>query len=316
MKKLLVVRNDRLGDVMLGLPALKMIKSSAKDIHIDYLVNKKYADIASISEHINDSVYDDGDLLDVLKEKKYDYSISLYSTFEIGYMLWKAKIKKRYAPATKIAQIFYNKKIKQRRSQSIKPEYEYNNDLVKFFLDDNKYKIIDKDVPYINLKSINNESNKNKTIYIHPFTGGSSKTLSINDFVNLCYELNKYQKYKFVLHCDNKDYEKCKIIEKKMCNLLHVETIQPTDDLKTMFTNISKCDVFISGSTGPLHVAASLNLKTVGFYPSKKSSTSLRWETMNDKNNKLFFEDMDVFSQNIQVDIQNVAAEIYSKLLK
>ena len=48
MKKLLVIRNDRLGDVMLGLPALKMIKSSAPNIQIDYLVDKKYVDISTI----------------------------------------------------------------------------------------------------------------------------------------------------------------------------------------------------------------------------------------------------------------------------
>ena len=101
-----------------------------------------------------------------------------------------------------------------------------------------------------------------------------------------------------------------------MCNLLDVETINPTNNLKEMFINISKCDVFISGSTGPLHVAGALNIKTVGFYPAKKSSTSLRWDTINNQNNKLFFEDTDIFSQDIQVDIQSVAAEIFDKLLK
>ena len=316
MKKLLVVRNDRLGDVMLGLPALKIIKSSAPDIQIDYLVDKKYADISIISEYIDNTICDNRELLDVLKKKNYNYSITLFSTFDIGYKLWKARINNRYAPATKIAQIFYNKKFKQRRSQSIKPEYEYNNDLVRFFLDDNGYKIRNGASPYINLRNNSNKSNTKKIVYIHPFTGGSSKTLSVSDFINLCYELNKFCKLKFVLHCDHNDYEKCKIIENKMCNLLDVETINPTDNLKEMFVNISKCDVFISGSTGPLHVAGALNIKTVGFYPAKKSSTSLRWDTINNQNNKLFFEDTDIFSQDIQVDIQSVAAEIFDKLLK
>ena len=316
MKKLLVIRNDRLGDVILGLPALRMLKSSAPNIQIDYFVDKKYTDISTVSKYIDDSIYDNGQLLDTLKKKSYDYSITLYSSFDIGYKLWKANIKFRYAPATKIAQIFYNKKIKQKRSQSIKPEYEYNNDLIKFFLDDNGFEIENNTMPYINLDSVNNKSNTYKTIYIHPFTGGSSKTLSVNDFINLCYELNKYCKLKFILHCDFNDYDKCKIIENKMCNLLDVETIKPTNDLKTMFMNISKCDVFIAGSTGPLHVAGALNLKTVGFYPSKKSSTSLRWETINSQKNKLSFEDTDIYSQDIQVDIQNVAAQVYEKLLK
>ena len=101
-----------------------------------------------------------------------------------------------------------------------------------------------------------------------------------------------------------------------MCNLLDVETVEPTNNLKSMFTNISKCDVFIAGSTGPLHVAGCLNIKTVGFYPSKKSSTSLRWDTINENTKKLFFEDTGNYDDNIQVDIQSVAAKIYEKLLK
>jgi ADP-heptose:LPS heptosyltransferase len=59
--------------------------------------------------------------------------------FLVAYKLWKGGIKKRYAPSTKLAQVFYNKKIKQRRSESIKSEYEYNNDLANFFLKDNGY---------------------------------------------------------------------------------------------------------------------------------------------------------------------------------
>ena len=82
------------------------------------------------------------------------------------------------------------------------------------------------------------------------------------------------------------------------------------------FQNINEGDLFIAGATGPLHVAAALNKKTVGFYPSMKSSTSLRWDTINDQMNKLVFDDNDSYSQDIQVDIQNVAAKIYSKLLK
>ena len=42
MKKLLVIRNDKLGDLILTLPALKMIKSSVKDIQIDCLLDEKY----------------------------------------------------------------------------------------------------------------------------------------------------------------------------------------------------------------------------------------------------------------------------------
>ena len=97
---------------------------------------------------------------------------------------------------------------------------------------------------------------------------------------------------------------------------LDIDIIKPTEQLTQMFSNINECDLFISGSTGPLHVAGSLNKKTVGFYPSVKSSTSRRWKTINEECNRLFFEDSGTDDKYIKVDINSVVNEIYNKLLK
>jgi ADP-heptose:LPS heptosyltransferase len=76
-----------------------------------------------------------------------------------------------------------------------------------------------------------------------------------------------------------------------------------------------QCDLFIAGSTGPLHVAAAMNKKTVGFYPSKKSSTAIRWETVNNDNMKLFFTDTGGDDSNLTVNIPKTAEVIFKKLL-
>jgi ADP-heptose:LPS heptosyltransferase len=52
---------------------------------------------------------------------------------------------------------------------------------------------------------------------------------------------------------------------------------------------IAICDIFISGSTGPLHIAGALNVKTAGFYPARRSATALRWQTINDECKRLSF---------------------------
>jgi ADP-heptose:LPS heptosyltransferase len=314
MKKILVVRNDRLGDLMLILPALRLIKTSMPDITIDCLANKNYQELKNLTPYI-DSIITDDELNIKVFEEKYECSISFFSTFSIAYKLWKGGIKKRYAPSTKLAQVFYNKKIKQRRSESIKSEYEYNNDLANFFLKDNGYNVKISSKPLVSIE--NNKSIHNigkKIIFIHPYTGGSSKTLSQNDFLKLCHSLQKFCDCKFILHCDHNDYDKCRILERK-ANSLDIETIKPTNNLKKMFNNIMQCDLFIAGSTGPLHVAAAMNKMTVGFYPSKKSSTAIRWETMNSDNLKLFFTDTGGDDSNLTINIPKAAEIIYKKLL-
>ena len=315
MKKVLVIRNDRLVDLMLILPALRIIKSSIPNIKVDCLANESYKDLSLLSSDI-DNMVSYTNLYESISNQNYDYSISFFSTFNIAYKLWRSKIKRRYAPATKLAQIFYNRTIKQRRSKSLKPEYEYNNDLACYFLKDNGYNVNKIDSPLIKIINQNRINNRTKKhIFIHPFTGGSSKTLSDNDFIKLCVELHKLCSCKFIIHCDRYDYEKCLNIKNKVPNL-DIDTIKPTDQLIQMFSNINECDLFISGSTGPLHVAGSLNKKTVGFYPSKKSSTSIRWRTMNEESNKLFFEDSGVDDNYVKVNISSAANEIYNKLLK
>ena len=83
-----------------------------------------------------------------------------------------------------------------------------------------------------------------------------------------------------------------------------------------MVKNISVCDVFISGSTGPLHIAGALNKKTVGFYPSKISSTSLRWQTINDFSKRLDFEDLGKARDVIRVELNKVILEIQKHIDK
>ncbi len=315
MKKLLVVRNDKLGDLILILPALQMLKSSIEDIEIDCLLDEKYTDIKLITEYIDNTVLDSEGLVETLDQRNYDFSISFFSTFSISQKIWRSNIKKRYAPATKLAQFFHNKKIKQRRSLSIKPEYEYNNDLARYFLSDNSYKIINSNAPYLLIgNDCINTGERRDIVYIHPFTGGSSKTLSTDDFIELCQKLNKISNCRFVLHCDESDHKKCIELEKKASNL-DIHTIKPTRDLVQMFSNINKCDLFIAGSTGPLHVAAALNKKTVGFYPSKTSSTLLRWDTINESKKKLSFGDTSDDKKYIKVNLDEVADLISRNLL-
>ena len=117
-----------------------------------------------------------------------------------------------------------------------------------------------------------------------------------------------------MLHCDNNDYAKCRALADKY-NEIDIQIIDPTDNLLQMFHNINQCDVFIAGSTGPLHVAAALNKKTVGFYPSKLSSIVRRWDTINSDSNKLSFTDIGADKEYIKVDLSDVANMIRANFL-
>ena len=93
---------------------------------------------------------------------------------------------------------------------------------------------------------------------------------------------------------------------------INIKIIEPTTQPVEMLYNINNCDIFIAGSTGPLHIAGALDKKTIAFYPNKKSSTKLRWQTINSFNNRLEFTDTDTSNENpsLSININKVLLEI------
>ena len=75
--------------------------------------------------------------------------------------------------------------------------------------------------------------------------------------------------------------------------------------------------LFISGSTGPLHIAGALDVPTAAFYPRRRSATSLRWQTLNSEENRLgFMPPADADEQAMQrIDIDAAAKQITDKFL-
>ena len=110
MKKLLAVRNDKLGDLILTLPALRIIKSSIPGIQIDCLVDDKFSDIHLTTEFIDNVICPQDDLVSKIAARNYDYSISFFSTFNTGYKLWKSNIKKDMHLLLSLHRFFITKK--------------------------------------------------------------------------------------------------------------------------------------------------------------------------------------------------------------
>ncbi len=147
MKKVLVVRNDKIGDFMLAWPSFAMLKQSLPECQITALVPNYTAPIAQLCPWIDDVMIDptskadktqQAGLVSQIKQRDFDAAICLFSNGYNAKLLWRAGIPYRLAPATKLAQLLFTRRLKQRRSRSEKPEFEYNLDLIRYFLADNQ----------------------------------------------------------------------------------------------------------------------------------------------------------------------------------
>lgn len=236
-----------------------------------------------------------------IRERQFDASISLYSEARTSIAVWLAGVKVRLGPATKLAQLFLNRRLKQKRSQSSKPEYEYNIDLVRYYIQLNgdtctashapPYLIFDE----AQIRSLKTEyleqhgiSEKTKLIIIHPGTGGSAINLSLEQYAQLARNIAAHADVFFIISAGPGELETAEHLSDLLNDVIHC-THQSAGGIIEFCTFISSCDLFISGSTGPLHIAGALNVNTAAFYPARISATSLRWQTTNTADKRLTF---------------------------
>jgi len=136
-------------------------------------------------------------------------------------------------------------------------------------------------------------------IIVHPGSGGSSIDLPINKFAELVKKMDT-DNYQIILTGSKKEFDLCEKI--KSSN--KVKNLVGRFNLDELTALISKSSMFISNSTGPIHIAAALGKYTVGFYPKIVSCSQERWGPYTNK--KLVYEP--------QIDCKNCTREQCEKL--
>lgn len=336
--RVLIVRNDKLGDFMLSYPAFALLKINNPTCEIHALVPQYTYEMAKACSWIDEIVIDPGSsapfweqlkLLRLLKHNQYDALITLYSTTRIALLGLLAKINIRIAPATKLAQFFYTIRIKQRRSRSEKPEYQYNMELVKHYLSClGINKISEPEPPFLkfnlarihDLRTIFCEdhdiSPNSRLVFIHSGSGGSAVNLSTSQYVLLAEKLLSTGNISIVITAGPSELDNANAFAEQL-KKYPVSIYHSTNGLLEFAQHIAICDLFISGSTGPLHIAGALDRPTVAFYPRRRSATALRWQTLNSSSRRLAFsppnssEETDMSN----IDIDSVANEIKNTFL-
>ena len=85
-----------------------------------------------------------------------------------------------------------------------------------------------------------------------------------------------------------------------------VAAVKTKIPIKDVIITINACQILST----PISKSSWLNKKTIGFYPNKRTSTSLRWQTINDFEKKLNFTDIDKMSKFISIDLNKTILEI------
>lgn len=330
--RILVVRNDKLGDFMLTWPAFARIRRSFPQARIIALVPAYTAPMAQLCPDIDEIVLDPGKeagidaLVQALRAARADALITLFSTGRVAIAAWRAGIPYRLAPATKLAQFLYNHRLVQRRSRSEKPEWAYNLDLAERFCRDFGQIPAPVSGPYLRFPAEETAQlrktfcqrhgldDNTRLVFIHPGSGGSASNLNEAQYAALAQALSNLKPLSFVISAGPGEEEKARDVLTRM-GKLPATLYASSDGLPDFARHIAFADLFISGSTGPLHIAGALDVPTAAFYPLRRSATALRWQTTNTPGRHLAFSPPAGTDDMARIDVAAAARDISARLL-
>ncbi|MBL0708268.1 MAG: glycosyltransferase family 9 protein [Sulfurimonas sp.] len=297
---ILVLRTDKLGDFITALPSIYVLKHHDKDNKIIVCVAPLNKTLAESCSFIDEVIVDDGKssllkLAKKFKEKKIDASITLFSNTRVAFTQFLAQIPKRIAPATKIAQIFYTHRVKQRRSEVKMAEFEYNLELTKELFKDISFNYPKPLLKFDDAKKIYdvfclNHAIDREIVAFHVGFGGSSDAnWNLDEYELLIKAVLDANRYQVVLTFGPDELELYKEMQNrlKQYNIIYYYS---QESILYFAKLISKFKLFVSTSTGTYHLASLVGTPTITFFADSLFASSARWKGVGDEKLQQNFE--------------------------
>lgn len=287
IKNILVVRNDRFGEFLLNIPALRALRETFKGAKIILVVDPHVRELAEAIPFVdevveggqkNHSLSDKVKLIGNLRKKSIDIAVLLNPSKEFNIITFFAGIPIRAGYARKCG-FFLNLKIKDNKHTGEKHEVEYNLELVRLVGADThdfslSLKIDDSIISglgdYLKCKSYST------IVAIHPWTSDPVKQWPLENFRELAIKLLGYHKLKVVIVGGNEEADKSREIFAALGP--GVLNLTGKTNLLQLAAILKKSKLLISGDSGPVHLACSVGTLVLALFRNDiPGKTSKRW---------------------------------------
>lgn len=285
---ILVVRTDRIGDVILTLPMIAALRSDFPKAKISMLLREYTSDLAVGQDGLTDILqYDyNGSLksfFEMLRELRHasiDVAIVSYPRFRIALLLWFAKIPVRVGSGYRWYSFFFNRRVYEHRKTVQKHEAEYNLSLIQAIGGTVPSRIqIRLDISAMEsvVSTIRQKlgiTDTDRLVLLHPGSGGSARDWKAERFSQLAVILSQ-KGFRIIVTGGEADRSLVETVvaEAKGAAIPFISTVS----LREFGAFIQTAQVFIANSTGPLHIAAAVGTPVIGFFPPVRVMSPKRW---------------------------------------
>lgn len=288
--KILIVRTDRIGDVVLTLPLAGVLKKYFPGSKISFLVRSYTKPIVENNPWIDEviTINQNNGKAEIFSNvrklrNRFDLAVIAYPTFRTSLILFLSGIKVRIGSGYRWYSFLFNKKVYEHRKKSDRHELEYNIRMLRTIgIDESvdpgsvqfnlQTELKSRQIVDTALLSSAIDPSK-KIVIIHPGSGGSSVDLPFESMKKLIALMARELDVEILITGSSGEKELCEslVVNRKTKNLAGLF------QLPEMISLIDRADIMIANSTGPIHIAAALGKNVIGFYPKIDSCSDTRW---------------------------------------
>ena len=288
IKNILVVRNDRFGEFLLNIPALRALKETFTNARIIAVVDPYVRELAkSISSFIDEIIEWSEErhsllaklrLVNLLSKKNINIALMLNPSKEFNIITRLCGIPIRVGYDRKCGFLLTHK-MKDEKYLGNKHEIEYNLELVGLIGAKTQDLTLSLN---INNDIINNLckdfgiTSYDNLIALHPWTSDPLKQWPRDNFFELAKRIADELGIKVIIVGGKEEEQKSKELfsglENKIINLTGKTT------LKQLAAILKQCRLLISGDSGPVHLASAVNAKVLAIFRNDiPGKSAKRW---------------------------------------
>ena len=288
IKKILVVRNDRFGEFLLNIPALRALRETFPQAKITTVVDHCVRELTECIPYIDEAVEwgmrrhslsERIGLIRTLKAETMDMAIMLNPSKEFNILTYISGIPVRVGYDKKWGFLLTHK-MRDIKYLGQKHEVEYNLELVGLVGAKTKDKglslIVEENNLPDDLPSNRDIKDDNILIALHPWTSDHIKQWLLNNFSELSVKLLNEPAVKIIVFGGKEDLGKSSELfggfDKRLINVTGKTT------LKQLAALLKKCRLLISGDSGPVHLACAVGTPVIAIFRNDiPGKSAKRW---------------------------------------
>lgn len=285
VKNILVVRNDRFGEFLLNIPALRALKEIFADARLIAVVDPYTKELAESVLFIDEiiewgrqghSLSEKLRLINLLRKKSIDMAIILNPSRDFNIITRFAGVPIRVGYNRKWGFLLTHK-MEDKKYLGQRHEIEYNLELVSLVgaKTQDQTLSISTDESIIDglLKDAGIENN-DSLVALHPWTSDPIKQWPLKNFCALAKRLVSEQDMRVIIIGGKEELIKSMEFFKNVDgNLINLTARTTLTQLAALF---KKCKLLISGDSGPVHLASAVGAKVLAIFRNDIPGKSAR----------------------------------------